>query len=167
MKDEAGDVIGYFENLSLHLAKESLPYCLDVFLSGSDDALNYFASPRPALEIFSLLKDGTAKPMMRYLSLLKEQGDYNFKSIVSNIPVEGILAVFSLAKEDSETFFGLITDEQNEVYEERYAEFNFSTNWLVQKFGEFWADKTPEDSMVKTMDFFDDLNIDDAKKLKL
>ena len=68
---------------------------------------------------------------MAYLKLLKEKGDYNFKSIVSNIPVEGILSVFMLAKDDSDSFFDLITDTQNDVYEERYAEFNFSSNWFI------------------------------------
>jgi hypothetical protein len=62
---EGEDVIGYFENLSLHLAKESLPKCLDAFLKANN--LNYYASPKPALDIFSLLKDGTAKPVMAYL----------------------------------------------------------------------------------------------------
>jgi hypothetical protein len=107
-ENEERGVIGYFENLSLHLAKESLPDCLKKFLS--HDKLSYFSSIAPALEIFSSLKDETATSMMTYLELLKEKEDPSFKSIISNIPTEGILNVFALGKENTEAFFDIITD---------------------------------------------------------
>jgi hypothetical protein len=108
-KSKEKEVIGYFENLSLHLTKESLPICLEKYLK-DQTTLNYFSAPVPALEIFSLLKQGTAKPMMDYLKNLRKKADPNFKSICANIPEAGILSVFKLAKADSEKFFILITD---------------------------------------------------------
>ena len=105
--------------------------------------------------------------MMSYLRLLRTKADPNFKSICANIPEKGILAVFKLAKADSSSFFELITDQADNIYDENYAEFNFSSVGFFQKFSEIFKDKPPDSSLVRTLKFFDDLSLDDNIKEKL
>ena len=78
--------------------------------------------------------------------------------------MDGIIAVISLRKEKAGALFQLFTDDQGKVYEFNKAEFNFSSNRFVQFMSKVLYNKPPMNSIVQTIDEFDQLDSFDATK---